>query len=157
VSFVTGLGVYDRVVTYDDLSPLARTTPVVLVDVAGSAPTLAALGSHLGEALKKTVIVGMSHWSEAPSGVPASDANSEFFFAPSWAEKRQQEWGLAVLAERVSSAWQEFMRGADKRCRLIFGTGEEAVASAYRTLAAGDVAPDQAHILSFWENTLPTD
>jgi len=157
--FVAGLGLYDRVVTYDELDALPRTSAVA-VDVAGNAEVLARLGAHLGERLHAIVTVGMSHWDKVPAGAVGGDfaaaapggPRSEFFFAPTWAAKRQEDWGLPGMVERIAVAWREFLGGADARCRLQYGSGRDAVAATYRAMLAGGAAPDRGQILSLWDD-----
>ncbi len=158
VPFVEGLGLYDRVLRYDEIESLPRSVPMVFVDVAGNMATLEAVRVHLGANLKAGVLVGMSHWDKSAAasaggaGFPEPPAGTHFFFAPSQIEMRLREWGPARKVENVSAAWRQFMDGVDARCRIAHGSGREAVAEAYRAMLAGQQPPDQGSVLSLWED-----
>ena len=157
-AFVASLGLYDRVVTYDALTTLPADLRVVTVDVAGDPATLAKLQDHLGDDLKANVLVGISHWDKSPAASGAGpgdlgqDPRTQFFFAPAWFDQRQREWGAARLVESATAAWRAFMDGIDRRCRVVHGSGTDAVAATYRTMLKGEPQPDQGHVLSLWDD-----
>jgi len=156
--FVRSLGLYDRVVTYDALAALPADLRAVVVDVAGNPDTLQALGAHLGDNLKASILVGIAHWDKSNAGSGAGPGMSElppgteFFFAPSWVEQRQREWGVPRLVETLSNGWRAFMESVDRRCRLAYGGGKDAVAGAYRAMLAGEQQPDEGRVLSLWDD-----
>lgn len=152
--FVERLGFYDRIVTYDDLTSVPSDTPVVLADVAGNLDTRRRVHEHFGDHLKKVIIIGLSHWDKSQTGtLPAElEAKTEFFFVPSWIEKRQADWGLERLVGTMSGAWQAFMTDVDDRCRLTRGTGPQAVGSAYQAMVASRAKPEEGSVLSLWED-----
>ena len=61
VGFVEGLGCYDRVVTYEDVTSLDPTVTAVFVDIAGNADVRLAVHRHLGDRLSASFTVGMTH------------------------------------------------------------------------------------------------
>ncbi len=156
--FVESLGLYDRVLTYEALTTLSPDLRVVAVDVAGDPATLAKLQDHLGDNLKANVLVGISHWDKsaaASGGSPADlaqDGRTQFFFAPAWFEQRQRDWGMPRVIETTTGAWRAFMDGVDRRCRVVYGSGTDAVAAAYRALLKGEQQPDQGRVLSLWND-----
>lgn len=148
--FVRELGLYTRVVTYDEIGTLPSDTATVMVDVAGNADVRSALRRHLGPRLATTITVGLSHW-EAASAVDASasgDQSTIFFFAPAWVEKRREDWGAAALGQRIAGAWQDFMRHVDRFVHVVRGEGRAAVGDVYARMVAGRCGPDEAHVLS---------
>jgi len=82
VEFVEGLGVYDRVVTYDDVASLpdGRT---VYVDMSGAADVRADVHNRYGDDLAHSAAVGATHWSEmAAPPAPLPGPPPTLFFAP---------------------------------------------------------------------------
>jgi hypothetical protein len=159
LEFTQALGFYDEVLTYDDLPSLAARTPVVFVDVAGNLDVRRRVQAHFGDALKAVIIVGMSHWDKAAGALADTEPSvrTEFFFVPSWVEERQKAWGIERLFETVATGWQAFMAKADQRCRLVYGTGPEAVATTYRTMLESRSRPDQGCVLSLWDDAFAGD
>ena len=68
VDFVSGLGWYDDVVTYDDIDKLGDGGPLVYVDMSGNASVRFAVHSCAAE-LVASVAVGITHWdASTPAG-----------------------------------------------------------------------------------------
>ena len=146
--FVEGLGCYDRVVCYDEVGELASGEPSVFVDMAGDARVLRSVHEHLGEALKHSCQVGMTHWeargenSDLPGPTPA------FFFAPSQIEKRRKDWGAAGFLQRSGDAWRDFLAASEGWLEIVHGRGADAVERVYLSSVEGRVPPREGHILS---------
>ncbi len=101
VPYARGLGVYDAVLSYDELGalPAGRT---VYVDMAGDAEVRAGVHEHFAEDLAHSAVVGATHHERigaVPDGLPGP--RPTFFFAPDRVAKRSGEWG----GRRSSSAW----------------------------------------------------
>jgi hypothetical protein len=150
--FVEKLGLYSRVVTYDEISDLSANTPAVFVDVAGDARVRTAVARQLGANLKAAITVGRSHWDQTGGvGTVQTAENSVPFFAPGWVERRREDWGPAALSQRITGAWHEFMREVDRWVHVVTGTGRDTVAATYDRMVGGLCAPDQAQVLSLWD------
>ena len=94
-AFVTSLGCYDEVVTYDSVTSLPTNSPVAYVDMAGNGPLRATLHRHFGEQMKYSGIIGLTH-RKPTSDDPAQalpGAEPQFFFAPDQIRKRARELG----------------------------------------------------------------
>jgi Protein of unknown function (DUF2855) len=154
--FVEGLGVYDRVVLYDEVDGLGETRSVY-VDIAGDAAVRTAVHRAFGDRLTHSMLVGATHWDE-PSTAPADlpGPAPSFFFAPTQITKRSKEWGRAVLGDRVADAWGRFVEFCDGRVEIRHGHGPEAVEQAYLEVLEGRSDPAVGHILSMWQ-TEPGD
>ena len=101
--FVESLGAYSQVLTYDDLSSL-ESKPTAIVDMSGNQAVLAQLHQQLGDTMRKTVNVGLTHWQQA-SLTPAQGIiteRSEFFFAPSHIQMRIKEWGPEGFGQKTT-------------------------------------------------------
>ncbi len=151
--FVQDLGVYDRVLPYSAVDALPPAMRVVFVDVAGDAGLLRKLQERFGANLRATVLVGISHWDQMEAGgIGATGERTHFFFAPGWVAQRQNDWGMERLGATLTQGWRAFLDDVERRCRIVYGSGSEAVAATYRTVLAGQQPPDQGSVLSLWED-----
>jgi hypothetical protein len=149
VEFVEGLGSYDRVVAYPDVSSLPAT-PAVYVDIAGNAAVRSAVHGHYGDELRHSAVVGATHWdaSADESGDPLPGPQPAFFFAPDHMRRRISDWGREELDRRVADAWLPFVEWATGWLRIERGQGPEAVQAAYLELLDGRTDPAVGHVLS---------
>lgn len=146
--FVAGLGIHDRVVTYDAIDSLPRE-PASFVDVAGDGAVRQAVHAHYGDELLHSMAVGMTHWEGlAPGGGDLPGPQPKFFFAPDRVVKRSKDWGRAELEARVATAWHPFCEWTGGWLEPIQGHGFEAVQSAYLDVLEGRVGPQRAHVLA---------
>lgn len=147
-AFVEGLGLYDRVVTYDDLDALGGGT-AVYVDIAGNADVKAAVHRHYGDDLAASLIVGDTHWDDDPDpttelvGPPAS-----FFFAPDQIVKRTADWGREGLQSRIDDAWAAYTTWADGWLTIDRCCGAEAALAAFQELVENRADPTVGTIVS---------
>lgn len=151
VEFVEGLGCYDQVLAYDDITTLDASEPAVFVDFAGSGPLRSALHHFFAENLKYSCSVGASHWDQPRGGEALPGAKPTLFFAPSQAQKRAKEWGTAGLMARFAADWAAFLGPVSSWISVIEGRGPTAVEAVYLATLAGKVPPHEGHILSLWD------
>jgi hypothetical protein len=148
--FVDGLGVYDRVVPYDDVDTLGGS-PAAYVDIAGDAGVRAAVHRAYGDQLAHSMMVGATHWDEpsaAPRDLPGPAPS--FFFAPDQITKRSKDWGRTSLGDRVADAWRRYVEFCDGWIDIHHGSGPAAVEEAYLELVEGRSDPTTGHVLSMW-------
>ena len=150
--FVEGLGVYDRVVTYDDVASLPAGA-AVYIDIAGDGEVRSAVHRTYGDRLAYSMAVGATHWDQ-PSPSPAPEAlpgaAPVFFFAPDQVRKRAEDWGQAGLDDRVATAWRQYLDFCAGWVELQRGSGPDAVERTYVELLDGRTDPAIGHILSMW-------
>jgi len=147
-AFVERTGYYDRAVAYDDLRSLSRETPAVFVDFAGNASVVRAVHQALGESLKYSCSVGLTHWEQMALGVEVPGPAPILFFAPDHARRRIDDWGAAGLQAGVGEAMQRFLDSAARWLRIVEGRGQAAVESVYRAALDGKIDPSEGHVLS---------
>ena len=148
IDFVRSTGLYDDVVTYDDIETLEQV-PSVVVDMAGSAGILRRIHSRFGDALTHSCRVGATHWEDSGSLDGIDGPVPAFFFAPSQLVKRGKEWGREALYERMESALSVFSTDARRWMRVEESRGADAVLDIYGRLVSGSVDPAAGHVLSF--------
>jgi hypothetical protein len=140
-AFVKGTGYYDRVIDYRDVDTLRGEAKgaVALVDFSGNGAIRHAVHSVLGERLLESHIVGDTHWdTENRADLPG--VQPQLFFAPSVIVARVAEWGPEGFETRLTAAWKRFI-GTTKWLSINEARGAEAVARAWRALAAGRIDP----------------
>ena len=152
VGFLSGLGCYDRVLSYEDYAALDSQKASVLVDFAGNGSLLGQLHQHLS-VLKYSCLVGVSHWDQR-SGLPDKLAGPapQMFFAPSHAEQRLREWGSAVFQSKLGAVWAEFVGFVQSWMRVVEDFGPEAVEQVYLEALNGQLKPAKGYILSLWNS-----
>lgn len=147
VSFCEGLGFYDKVVAYDQLSDEIEQCPSTFVDMAGNAAVRMALHTHLGDLLKYSCAVGMSHWDQLGTGKDLPGVKPILFFAPSWADKRRKDWGAAELGKRIDASWRGVAKSSSKWLSVTHHNGLDMVPSVWSTITSGEARPDVGNVV----------
>ncbi len=146
--FARGLGVYDHVLTYDDVDSLSSDR-AVYVDMAGDAQVRTRVHGRLGQALVHSAVVGATHHDRmgaVPESLPGP--RPAFFFAPNRVAKRTAEWGRDRFERRLADAWRPYLQWCDGWLEVIEGAGADALKEAYLDLLDGRIDPAKAHVLS---------
>jgi hypothetical protein len=145
--FVERTGVYEPVLSYDEIGSLPRSK-TVYVDMSGDAEVRAAVHGHYQGDLAHSSAVGMTHHEKMAGSGELPGPKPTFFFAPDRIKKRGADWGAADLDQRVTEAWHPFVEWADGWLEVIHGRGPEALEEAYLQVLDGKVRPAAGHVLS---------
>jgi hypothetical protein len=148
VDYVTSLGCYHDVVTYDRVSTLPSDAPVAFVDMAGNSDLRARLHQHFGERMKYSGRIGLTHRASSADEPPLPGAKPTWFFAPDQIRKRAKDWGPGGIEKRLTAAWAGFAPKLERWLRVVEGRGPEAVQRVYLDTLTGRIPPDQGHMLS---------
>jgi hypothetical protein len=146
--FVRGLGLYDETLLYDDVKSLPADVPTTFVDHSGEGSFVSALHQHLGDSLKYSCIVGMTHWNAAPRSDDLPGPKPAFFFAPGEIKNRLDAWGPAGFQQRLGAGWQAFCASTDGWLRVVRGSGPAEVERVFGAVLRGEARPDEGHVLS---------
>lgn len=122
---------------------------MLVIDFAGNDANLDAIADFAGENLKRTVIVGVTHWQGRESSLTEMAPGREFFFLPSWIEKRRLDWGAREFFERSEKAWESFAPTVNDWLEIEEHIGLDAIDAAYQSVLSGKSRPDVGHILQF--------
>ncbi len=150
VDFVTGLGLYDSVVTYDDVDSCVPddAAGAVVVDIAGSGPTLNALHEALSERITYSMVVGRTH-HDAPPAAPTTGPAPQMFFAPTaLADMGNNGVDVGAFQHRMAEALHEFVEESRSWLSVEHSHGTDAAAATWREVYSGAVAPSIGRIVS---------
>ena len=146
-AFTEGLGSYTQVLTYDEVGTLEER-PSVFVDFAGDRALTQAVHARLGDALKHSAIVGMTHWSQG-GDAPLPGPAPTLFFAPAVAETTLAKLGATGFADVTGRAWAKFVPTVREKLAIETLHGLDAAEDAYRDLAAGRIGGASAIVVEF--------
>jgi NADPH:quinone reductase-like Zn-dependent oxidoreductase len=149
--FVAELGCYERVVRYDELDGLPADAPAAFVDMANDTAVTDAVHRRLGDGLRASILVGITHWETPPRTAPPPGPAPQLFFAPSRVEKRIADWGARGLQERMGAAWREFVDWTRGWLEIERGHGRTDVERVYRATLEGQARPDRGYVLALKE------
>ncbi|HYW57148.1 MAG TPA: DUF2855 family protein [Polaromonas sp.] len=147
LDFVSSLGLYAHTVNYDTLEGLDPSIPTVVVDMAGNSELRARLRTHLGGALRRSVLVGMTHWTPGEK-TDGTEPDSEFFFAPSHVQRLRQSWGEAKFAQRSGAFLLQSITLSQRWLRFTHVAGLDKLAELHPAVCSGRVAPEQGLIVA---------
>ena len=142
-AWVEDLDLYDQVRAYGEAADLRAPGGAVLVDFAGDRALLRRLHETLGDALRRSILVGFTHLPSRPDEAPLAVPGAEFFFAPTEMARHGRE-----LAQRYPAAWQEFAPLAGRAMRVRRLCGGDELLGAYRELLDGRSDPAVGYVVS---------
>jgi len=147
-AFVESTGLYNHVISYDDIETLPTNTASVVVDMAGNTLVVGRIHEHFDTQLKYSMSIGATHWDKSASSTNILGPKPQFFFAPGQLVKRGKEWGREVINERLDTALDIFINDARMFCTIECAQGSTEVERVYNALINGTVPPQVGNILS---------
>jgi hypothetical protein len=142
-AFVEKSGLYDEVLTYDNLSAADASRPTVSVDFAGNGQLLGAIHAHWGDMLKFSSLVGATHVEERGGADDLQGPKPILFFAPTAAEILIKDIGPVAFRAQVDEQFSAFVAGASAYLKVERLDGRDALQSAYLAMLANEVAPSR--------------
>ena len=144
VAFVQSTGLYDEVLAYGDVAALAGS-PAVSVDFAGNAGLLAQIHGALGDTLKYSCLVGVTHIEERGEGMGGNTdlpgPPPTIFFAPDHAVALFKELGPEGAGKQIAKAWHVFLTNVGDTVSIERHNGLTSARDIYLTTLAGNVDP----------------
>ncbi len=146
---VERLKLYGDVLTYDEIEKIDASRPAVIIDMSGNGDVLGRLHKHLGENMKYTSNVGVTHYEASGMGPDFIRERSEMFFAPGHIQKRTQEWGPGAFEKQAFDFWKS--AAVKSRDWLIIRreSGADAVKRAWADVYEGKTPADAAWVVGF--------
>ena len=141
VDAVRALGLYDEVLTYDEIGSVDAGRPTAIIDMSGSGAVLSQLHARLGDNMRYCSNVGVTHWDDNQMGPGFIRERSAMFFAPGHIQKRASDWGPGVFEQKAFDFWR---RSAEKSKSWLTYTSVDDLSGAetvFDDLVAGAVSP----------------
>lgn len=145
--FASSIGVFDAVHTYDALADIDSTKPTAIVDMSGNSDLLGNLHELLGDNMKFTVNVGLTHWDQAAGNDKIIAERSEFFFAPGHIQSRVAEWGAEEFERKSSDFVTSTIQKSSDWLKLTPHQGLSGLSGIYDDVCNGRSAPDEGQII----------
>jgi hypothetical protein len=153
VEFCQSLGCYDEVITYDQAQTLDKNEPIMIVDMAGNLSSMRDLHEHFQDNVKYSCSVGATHQANqkdfnvgAMNSFPG--ATPTFFFAPTQAQKRTEEWGSGEVQKRIGLSLKDFQQFSDQWMQINRGRGFDIIETTFAKVVQGGISPHEGLILS---------
>ncbi|PHQ69985.1 MAG: hypothetical protein COB93_06630 [Sneathiella sp.] len=147
-AFVKERNICDQVVTYDNISNDVSQVPSVYIDMSGNADVRIAVHTRLGDQLRLSSSVGISHWDKFRPTEGLQGPKPKMFFAPAQIKKRQEEWGASVTQTKTMDAWRDLAIKSESWLTVKEGRGLASARDTYAALVAGTTAPTDGFIVN---------
>ncbi len=148
-AFTEGLGCYDQVLGYDEVSAVPLDGGVAFIDMAGAAEVRRAVHHHAGDTLCASIMVGGTHWESASlSSDDLPGTTPQFFFAPTRIEQRAAELGPHELPRRLGAAWLSFAARLPELLEIESHSGTDALGRIYEAFLDGTADPGKGYVFS---------
>ncbi|WP_114520143.1 DUF2855 family protein [Altererythrobacter sp. ZODW24] len=147
VAFTEATGLYDQVLTYDQVGELENVRSVS-VDFAGNSSVLRAIHEHLGENLAYSCLVGATHIDGRDGGAGALPGPEPIlFFAPHYAVAAVKELGPKAFGEAIAISWKQFLSEVADTVEVEVRDGIDAARSTYLEMVGGKVDPAKGIVI----------
>ncbi len=146
-AFVEGLGFYDQVMTYDEITSIPDA-PSAFVDMSGNGNVVAGIHNHLKDNLKDSCIVGMTHWDQDRAEGELPGPPPTMFFAPTEIAKKVAELGPEEATRRRDEKVYKIIAGASDWLTINEVTGGNAALQVMNEFVANKISPDQGYVLT---------
>lgn len=145
---VTALGLYGAVATYDRLDAIDASKPTAIVDMSGDGGLLSELHRRLGDNMRYTANVGVTHYEANSMGPDFIRERSAMFFAPGHIQKRAQDWGPGAFEKKAFVFWRDAALKSRDWLIIERAAGVDGLERAYREVLEGRSTPDKGIIVA---------
>ena len=146
VDFVKQLGWYDQTVSYDEISNLDTNMKSIIVDFTGNHSVQYQLQTLLNDNLVYNCLVGLVDWKNL-KGEKRLPKKGIVFFAPTYAEKRQKEWGIAGFQQKIGIAWQQFISAIQSIISIKEYAGPDQLQQLHLDMLLGKIDPKDGNMV----------
>ena len=121
----------------------------MIVDMAGHYGAMKGLHEHFGDHVKYSCKVGATHLDNLEGDMSQfPGAKPTFFFAPTQAQKRTEEWGPGEVQKRIGMSLKEFQIHSDQWMKVKRGSGLDEIKNTFTEVVQGNIPPNRGIILS---------
>jgi hypothetical protein len=141
VDFTKSTGLYDLVLSYDEIGNLPDTASVC-VDFAGSSNLLRSVHQTCANALKYSCLVGVTHVGDRSGGAGDLPGPAPIlFFAPDHAVAAIKELGPKAFGEVVAQQWKIFLEHSATNLTIEIRGGVVSAAQAFVSILKNEADP----------------
>jgi hypothetical protein len=151
--FVTSLGCYDEVISYDEIASLDARQLSVVVDMAGSQSILSKIHYHFGDQLRYSCRIGVTHHDDLLpdelskiSTLPG--VTPTFFFAPTQLKKRIDDWGTNTVMQKIGLSLLNYIQFCQSIITIEHTTDSEKINPIYQRVLSGTSDANTGQIIS---------
>ena len=148
IDLVNSIGAYDQAFTYEDIEKIDANVPTVIVDMSANTDVLSRLHIHLGDNMRFTSNVGLTHWDEPQNVSGINQERSEMFFAPAHIQQRIGDWGRQEFDEKSNSYIISSISKSREWMNVRELNGLDELAGVYANICNGLVAPDEGLVVT---------
>lgn len=146
LDFTIESGLYDEVISYDDAfgeHGLDSEELMVSVDFSGNAQLLHNIHDHMGDNLKFSSLIGVTHVGEQSGLEEISGVKPVFFFAPAAAQEYVRNLGQAEFDSQAGRALYGFLDYISGQLDVRSVEGPQSIKIAYEQLLHGKVSASE--------------
>ena len=147
LDFVNSIDAYDSVLSYDNLEQIDASKPTVIVDMSANADLLSRLHTHLGDNMRYTSNVGLTHWDESRGADGIIKERSHQFFAPSHMQQRIKEWGFDEFNKRSMGYIMKSAAKTTPWLKIKELAGLNSLEEVYQNICDGKIGPDEGLVV----------
>lgn len=147
--FVESTGLYSKTFVYEDVQNLQREGKMAFVDFLGRPKLTADVHSILGDALHRSMVIGVTDWETDRTAVEMTGPTPEFFFVPTYAAERAKALGPAALNARLNASLVSFYAASSSFVHPQIEAGKQAIHDAWTKTVDGKIPPSTGLVLSF--------
>lgn len=148
--FVRKSGLYNEVLTYDQISKLKPDQDMAFVDFLGRADVTKQVHETCGSALVRSLVIGVTDWeAERRPQTDLPGPAPELFFVPTYAANRAKSLPAGELERRTSEDLVSFYPVSTAFVTPEFITGADAISKAWLDTVDAKVSPSRGLICAF--------
>ena len=151
--FVNSLGIYQQVVSYNQISSLDPNIGSILVDMAGGQKTLSSIHHHFADQLYYSCQIGATQHDDIDindtlffDNLPG--VKPTFFFAPSQLKKRSIDWGAGKTMTQINNALLSYIQYCQSLITIKQTKDVNQVDAIYQQVLAGSADASVGQIIS---------
>ena len=147
IDMVNSIKAYDSVLSYDNLEQIDASKATVIIDMSANTDVLSRLHKHLGDNMRFTSNVGLTHWDEPRQLDGIIAERSQQFFAPSHIQQRMQEWGPDQFGKLSNAYVMKSVAKSRAWLKIKEIKGAKGLADIYSDVCDGNVAADEGIVV----------
>ena len=147
INMVNSTHTYDSVLSYEDLEQIDASKPTVIVDMSANSDVISRLHKHLGDNMRFTSNVGLTHWDEPRQRGDIIAERSQQFFAPSHIQQRMNDWGPAEFSKRSMAYIGRSVAKSRAWLKITEIDGIDGLSQVYSNVCDGNIAADEGLVV----------